>query len=108
MDKAIYSGEFTCLEDVISSYGISAEEVEGIQMIYADYNRADYDGDSIVIFIKNNILYEVNGGHCSCHGLEDCWKPEETSVPALLARNSLSNEAREHLKNVFKNFLSFI
>jgi hypothetical protein len=25
----------------------------------------------------------VNGSHCSCHGLEGQWEPEETSMKAL-------------------------
>lgn len=32
------------------------------------------------------MLYEVNGSHCSCYGLEGQWEEEETTVEALAYR----------------------
>ena len=53
-------------------------------MAYADilvayYGDESYEGYAYVLFMKNGKLYEVCGGHCSCHGLEGQWDPEETS-----------------------------
>ena len=31
-------------------------------------------------------MWEVNGAHCSCYGLEGQWEPEETTVEALRYR----------------------
>ena len=38
------------------------------------------------LFERDGKLYEVFGGHCSCYGLEDQWKPEETTTAALRYR----------------------
>lgn len=52
-------------------------------MLFASYEYADYAGDAFVLFRKDGKLYEVNGGHCSCYGLEGQWEPEETTIEAL-------------------------
>jgi hypothetical protein len=36
-----------------------------------------------VIFEKDGKLWEVNGSHCSCYGLEGQWQPEETTWEAI-------------------------
>jgi len=56
------------------------------EVLLASYSYEDYSGDAFVLFRKGDKLYEVNGGHCSCHGLEGQWEPEETTVKALLHR----------------------
>jgi len=40
-----------------------------------------------VLFKRGGKLYDVNGSHCSCFGLEDQWLPEETTVAALYRYN---------------------
>ncbi len=40
-------------------------------------------------FRRDGRLYEVNGSHCSCYGLENQWDPESTTVEAL--RHRLTN-----------------
>lgn len=57
-----------------------------IEVLLASYSYAEYQGDAFVLFRKDGDLYEVNGGHCSCHGLEGQWEPEKTSIIALLDR----------------------
>lgn len=39
-----------------------------------------YDGSAYVLFEKNNKLFEVYGGHCSCFGLEGQFNPEEITI----------------------------
>ncbi len=56
------------------------------EIIFAAYGGGSYDGIAIVVYKKGGTLYEVNGSHCSCYGLEDQWDPEETSVDALRMR----------------------
>jgi hypothetical protein len=53
------------------------------EVLFASYGGGSYEGDAVVIFRKGEKLYEVNGSHCSCYGLEGQWKPEETSLEAL-------------------------
>ena len=58
-------------------------EFQGIDVLFASYEYEDYQGDAFVLFRKDGKLYEVNGGHCSCYGLEGQWEPEETTIEAL-------------------------
>lgn len=104
----IYYGIFTCLEDVVREFSISEKELEGIAIIYADYFNADYSGEAHVIFVKDNQLYEINGSHCSCNGLEACWEPEVTSALALLNRPNVSAEAKANVKYLYRNLMCFL
>lgn len=58
-------------------------EFQGIEVLLASYTYRDYEGEAFVLFRKDGQLFEVNGGHCSCYGLEGQWKPEETTIEAL-------------------------
>lgn len=62
------------------------------EIILAAYGGGSYNGDAFVLFERDGKLYEVNGSHCSCYGLEDQWKPEETSWAALAMRPDLLNK----------------
>lgn len=54
-----------------------------INILFASYGNANYTGDAWVLFEKDGKLYEVNGSHCSCHGLEEQWCPEEVVLAEL-------------------------
>ena len=87
---AIYKGIFEKKEDVIGEFsGYDAEfavDLEDCNILFAWYGHGSYDGSAFVLFERGGKLYEVNGGHCSCYGLEGQWEPEETSVEALKHR----------------------
>lgn len=74
------------LEDVLTDFAIFEKDVEGCEILLASYGYGDYSGDAFVLFRKNTTLYEVNGSHCSCRGLEGQWEPEKTTKEALLYR----------------------
>jgi hypothetical protein len=57
------------------------------EVLIAIYTYEDYWGSAFVLFERDGKLYEVNGSHCSCYGLETQWEPEETSWPALRMRS---------------------
>jgi len=57
--------------------------LDNVNILFASYSCANYSGDAFVLFEENNKLFEVNGGHCSCYGLEGQWEPEETTIEAL-------------------------
>lgn len=59
----------------------NAPAVDGI--LAAIYGQESYEGSAFVLFVRDGKLYEVHGSHCSCHGLEDQWTEEETTVEAL-------------------------
>ena len=58
----------------------------GCEILLASYGTPAYEGYAFVLFRKGGVLYEVNGSHCSCYGLEGQWEPEETTVEALRHR----------------------
>lgn len=89
----MYLEDFSNLNDVLQAFSCSYDHVDehlkeynDINVLLAIYTYEDYDGSAFVLFERNDVLYEVNGGHCSCYGLEDQWEPEETSVEALRKR----------------------
>lgn len=82
----IFEG-FADAADVFGQFNVSEDEQKDVEFIYAFYNQECYEGSAFVLFVRKDKLYEVNGSHCSCFGLEDQWSPEETSVEALNKRN---------------------
>ena len=81
-----YFGDFEDKEDVFSNFNVKDEDTKGVEILLASYDNEGYDGSAMVIFEKDDKLFEVHGSHCSCMGLEDQWDPEETTFEALQFR----------------------
>jgi len=100
-----YFGEWTKHAQVASDFagfgaaGSPADIATDAEIVFATYDREDYEGAALVVFRRDGVLYEVNASHCSCYGLEDQWKPEETTWPAIGMRTTygLSPEAEAAL-----------
>lgn len=91
---------------LIQDFQIDKSELDGVEILFAYYTYEDYSGCAFVLFSRDGKLYEVNGGHCSCYGLEGQWEPEETTVEAIKKRihTDYSFESRQsELKEVLKN-----
>lgn len=83
-------------DGMMDDFGITEEQLQGVEILLASYSYEDYSGSAFVLFRKDGKLFEVNGSHCSCYGLserdymgnstESQWDPEETSKEALLKR----------------------
>lgn len=87
------------MDDAIKRY-------EGVHILFASYGADGYSGDAFVLFEKDGKLYEVNGGHCSCHGLEGQWSPDEVMLPELenrLIKGTLGED--DWTGNMFKEEL---
>lgn len=82
----MYLCNFENKNDVQREFQCSDEEMEGVKILLAWYGYGDYDGSTFVLFERDGKLYEVNGSHCSCYGLEGQWDPEETAVAELRYR----------------------
>ncbi len=82
----IFLENFDNEQDVIDSFNLDQNEFDGAFILLAWYGYGDYDGSAFVLFERDGKLYEVNGGHCSCNGLEDQWSPEETTADVLVHR----------------------
>lgn len=89
---------------------IAIDKFKDINILFASYGQDNYSGDAWVLFEKNGKLYEVNGSHCSCYGLEGQWDAEEVVLPELENRltkgtfgqddysgNEFSNELKKFL-----------
>ena len=59
------------------------EKYKDVNILFASYGCDYYDGDAWVLFEQGENLYEVNGCHCSCYGLEGQWEPEPVSLKEL-------------------------
>lgn len=56
-------------------------------VLFACYSGEGYEGYAVVIFKgEDGKLYEVEGSHCSCNGLEDQWLPGEVTWESLKLR----------------------
>lgn len=86
MTETIFIENFKSREEVLDEYKAPAGALDNADLLLAWYGYGSYCGDSLVIFRRDGKLYEVNGSHCSCYGLEGCWEPEETTPEALLKR----------------------
>lgn len=82
----VFAGNFDCVEDVKGAFEVKDDALDDAFILLAWYGYGDYDGSAFVLFERDGKLYEVNGGHCSCNGLEGQWDPEETSASELVHR----------------------
>jgi hypothetical protein len=109
---AQYLQEFKDLDTVISSFEADPNALTGATVHLAWYGYGSYCGSALVIFEKAGKLYEVDGSHCSCYGLEGQWEPEETSWEALDMRDltdseyESANEADRLLHELTAKFLN--
>lgn len=82
-----YHGGWSNAEEMLDDFREEASALKGAKVLYALREYGDYDGSCFVLFKRDGKLYDVNGSHCSCYGLEEQWSPEETSVEALYRYN---------------------
>lgn len=86
---SIYNEIFKDEMSVLNEFSIDKNALNGCDIIFAHYTYEDYSGDAFVLLrdSKDGKLYEVNGSHCSCYGLEGQWDMEETTLELLNKRN---------------------
>lgn len=84
-EKAPYPNGESWLEKK-SKMAEAIKRHEENNILFASYGTDNYSGDAFVLFEKDGKLYEVNGSHCSCYGLEGQFEPEETTLEAIEMR----------------------
>jgi hypothetical protein len=92
-------------DDIVSEFEITKDQLDGVKLLAAVYECADYEGSAFVLFERDGKLYEVNGSHCSCYGLEGQWEPTITTWAALAKREfsayqTPDTEWRDEMKSV--------
>jgi len=99
-----YFGNWGSKRDIAGDFQIDIKALSDVNIIVAWYSYEDYSGSAFVLFEQGGQLFEVNGGHCSCYGLEGQWEPEETSIEAL--RHYLDNgEVRSEYVTTMRRYL---
>jgi hypothetical protein len=81
-EKAPYSN-VELWEEKKVSMDKAIKRYENKNVLFASYGQDNYQGDAWVLFEENGKLFEVNGGHCSCYGLEGQWEAEEVVLAEL-------------------------
>lgn len=95
-----YLTEFENAAEVIDAYNAPADALDNAEVLLAWYGYDYYEGKSLVIYRRDGKLYEVNGSHCSCYGLEDQWVPEETTWAALAMREFSGYDGADEAQSV--------
>lgn len=59
---------------------------EHYEALFGCYWSESYDGTAFVLVRdrRDGLLYTVQGGHCSCHGLEGQWSPVRVTKASLM------------------------
>lgn len=92
--KPVFLHDWSCAEDVFldfenAKYAFDKDKQAALDkhkddhILFASYTSDGYSGSAFVLFENNGTLYEVNGSHCSCYGLEGQWEREEVSLKEL-------------------------
>ena len=76
------------VKDILDSYQIADRSLvpHASELIVMVNRSEEYSGSRSELFVKNGVLYENHGSHCSCHGFEEQWKPEVTYLKAIRKR----------------------
>lgn len=99
MSEQIFFGQWDNEGAMIHDFQVNPATVAGAEILLASYGLPAYEGYAFVLLRRGDKLFEVNGGHCSCRGLEDQWQEEETSWVALKMRfeqGDLLKDYQEH------------
>lgn len=82
----IYKDNWSSWADVCKDFGADYNtplaEAEP-DAVFAAYETPGYEGDAFVAFRRGEHLFMVEGGHCSCYGLEEQWRPDPMPQAAL-------------------------
>jgi len=95
--EGVYLGQWSNQEDVENDFFRNWASEQSttldpdVEILLAYYEYRDYSGEAFVLFRQCGTLYTVEGGHCSCYGLEDQWDPTETDVSTLKHRLSVGS-----------------
>ncbi|KXZ22384.1 hypothetical protein P4T89_12790 [Bacillus nakamurai] len=88
--EPVFLNDWSNKEEVLSDFDgeqwnyCSDKKVDrDVNILFASYGHANYSGNAWVLFEKDGELYEVNGSHCSCYGLEGQYSPEVVVLSEL-------------------------
>lgn len=82
--KPVFLNNFESVKDVETEFDIKLDPKQ--QILFASYGQANYSGDAWVLLYQNEELFEANGSHCSCYGLEGQFELERVQLRELQNR----------------------
>jgi hypothetical protein len=91
------------LEHIKDEWEATSEQLDGVKIIVAAVEDiTGYEQSASFVFEKGGLLYLVNGSHCSCHGFEGQWEPDELALDYLHSKHfylqGLNSEEEEQAK----------
>jgi len=83
--NTIFLHDFNSLDDVLREFNITADRLNGYEILLASYAIGCYEGWSFVLLkhTESGELFTVYASHCSCYGLEGQFDMESASVEQL-------------------------
>lgn len=67
-----FIGNFNNARDVVDNF--KRKEILNYEIIVAAYFKESYEGAAYLLLKKGVNYYEVEASHCSCNGLEECFR----------------------------------
>ena len=105
--------DFEGVSNIKDLSDVKIKKWDKYNILFASYGEDNYEGDAFVLLEKEGKLYEVNGGHCSCYGLEGQFIIEETTIENLEHRLingklGVENYSDNQFAVELKNFLGIL
>ena len=102
MDEPILCGKWDTLEDIQDDWPRAFEALKGATLHFASYIDEDYYGEALIVFSRDGQLFEFNGSHCSCYGLDEQGFDVEPAEAPKAESTSWGALARRHLQHSYK------
>jgi hypothetical protein len=97
--EPVYLGAFTDKHEVATAF--ENPGIHGVNLLFSVYAYKSYSGEAFVLFEAEGKLYEINGSHCSCYGLEGQWRNwEEVSLEGLAHRLTQGSEGYNRYRDL--------
>lgn len=90
--KPEFHNWFSSAESVFDQFQVDEDHRKGIKILFASYGGGSYDGEAFVLYEQGGTLWEANGSHCSCFGLENQWQGEHVVLDELETRVTSGKE----------------
>lgn len=86
--KSLFLADFASMsalavrEWMVKEFQIAKQDLEPYQVLAGAWDDGSYEGTVWFLLRSRETghLFEVHGGHCSCYGFEDQFKPEPTDL----------------------------
>jgi hypothetical protein len=76
------------------------------EILFASYETGNYEGDALVLFMRDGKVYQNEASHCSCYGLEDGWHPSEVLPEQLLKQRGPYEDHGEETVTAWKRVVN--